>query len=103
MKYADLVKLSTPLPWEVARDPGGGYGSPWPTNLLVGAAGQVEIASRVDNENDAKIAAHCCNHFPKALEALKAMRPECDYESDEEMNQCIKLRQDVLAEMEEVK
>lgn len=98
MKFADLVKLSTPLPWEVARDPGGGYGSPWPSNILIGDAGQEEVASMIDNENDAKIAAHCCNNFPKALEALKAVANNSGYCQPQTM----KLVHHAIREMEEV-
>jgi hypothetical protein len=39
----------------------------------------------------------------KALEALKAMRPECDYESDEEMERCIALRNGIISELEDMK
>ena len=50
----------------------------------------------------AALLAHAYNMLPKLVEALETIKPECDYESDDELEAAKALRAKVLAEANNV-
>ena len=86
MKLQDLIAKASPLPWPTdwteCESPGGTTCS--------------------EANANSRLKRHAVNMLPKLLAALKAQRPEADYDSDEELEECIRLRREAIAECNEV-
>jgi len=85
----ELLQNTSPRPWK--------FSDRWLyTDADIDAMGEKEAKSLRKLQANRQLSDHCVNNFMKLLEALEMQKPEADYDSDDEMEQCIKARREAL-------
>ena len=87
MTIEELFQKASPTPWT--------FLDKW-TDADKDAMGEKEAKALRKIIANRQIADHCVNNFMQLLEALEMQKPEADYDSDDELEQCIKARREAL-------